>query len=120
MLLYLGAVLVFFSFFIGAGVWALACAISPSLRASLPLAWRVWAGGTFGFLSAYLLSSLLLRMVPAAIRHTSGRQHTASEAGFMLSVLVYLPPAIALIGGLVGAGVGYLNGIRRSRASSIP
>lgn len=112
MTLYLTAVLVFFIFFVAAGVVALVCNLLPSLRPRLPTALRIWGWGTIGFLSGYLVSWLILLIIPPAVRHATGKPLTVDEAGFILSVLIYLPPAIALVGGLVGAGVGYRNGTR--------
>jgi hypothetical protein len=115
---YLVAVGGFLCFFVAAAVATLALVLFPSLRRLLPFAWRIWAWGTLGFFSGYLVPNLVLWVLLGTVRGMTGRDPTDSDARLMMLALFYVPPVAAVTGGLVGAAVGYSLARREKRRNS--
>ena len=113
MLLYFLTVLGFGLFFVCAGTATLTVALYPPARYQLPVMWRVWVWGTAGFACGYFAFHFALRLLPAAARDLVGRLPNDHEAGLMLSSMLYIPPVLAIIGGIAGAVFGYFSGKRR-------
>jgi hypothetical protein len=109
----------FFCFLVLSAVITLLFALTASLRRFMPLAWRVWAWGTFGFLAGYLVPGsvllMLLFLVSAGVRTAP----TDSESGFMIAALFYTPPVAAILGGFVGATVGYSRGRQKVQNADV-
>ena len=110
MILYFVMVLGFGLFFVSAGAVTLIVALVPRVRYQLPIAWRVWIWGTVGFICGYFLSHITLRYLPSIARGVVGGSPSGREAGFMMSFMLFIPPAVAIVGCVLGATLGYFSG----------
>lgn len=105
-------------FFAVSTIIAAIAALLPPLRRLRPFAWRFWLWGTLGFICGFLLPDGILVAVLMIIAVTTGR-NPFDGVGASAIALYLLPPAGAIMGGLLGIAFGH-SSARHSIHSGSP
>lgn len=93
-------------FFVVLAAGAVIAALLPPLRKLRPFLWRIWLWGTLGLVCGFLLPDGILVAVLMIIAVTTGGNPFDTVGAFAMA-LYLLPPAGAIMGGLLGIAFGH-------------